>query len=82
VRLTQVKNDTHNPLAQRYAAILNTAHFVAEVLREWSELVVSLGQTLTQKLYFFTVLRAHQYNYNKLIKQFQFLYNSNMAFLN
>ncbi|WAQ97395.1 RINT1-like protein [Mya arenaria] len=41
VRLTQVKNDTHNPLDQRYSAILNTAHFVAEVLREWSELVES-----------------------------------------
>ena len=40
VRLNQVKNNTHNILSGQYCAILNTAHFVADVLREWSELVV------------------------------------------
>ncbi|KAH3863718.1 RAD50-interacting protein 1-like [Dreissena polymorpha] len=42
VRLNQVKNNTHNILSGQYCAILNTAHFVADVLREWSELVFFL----------------------------------------
>jgi len=41
VRLIQVKDSYHNPLGDCYCSILNTAHYVAEVLREWSELVVS-----------------------------------------
>lgn len=41
VRLIQVKGTFQNPLGDCYCSILNTSHYVAEVLREWSELVVS-----------------------------------------
>ncbi|KAL4240719.1 RAD50-interacting protein 1 [Mactra antiquata] len=41
-RITQVKDNTHNPLSDCFCSILNTAHYVVEVLREWSELVFFL----------------------------------------
>ena len=41
IRIVQVKDNTHNPLGERYCAIMNTAYYITEVLREWSELVVS-----------------------------------------
>ena len=41
VRIIQVKDNTHNPYSDCFCSILNTAHYVTEVLREWSELVVS-----------------------------------------
>lgn len=42
VRIVQVKDNTHNPLSDCFCSILNTAHYVAEVLQEWSELVFFL----------------------------------------
>lgn len=41
-RLVQVmKQEAQNVLGQHYCSILNTAYYIVEVLREWSELVVS-----------------------------------------
>ncbi|XP_060571734.1 RAD50-interacting protein 1-like [Ruditapes philippinarum] len=42
VRIIQVKDNTHNPFSDCFCSILNTAHYVTEVLREWSELVFFL----------------------------------------
>ncbi|XP_053393642.1 RAD50-interacting protein 1-like isoform X2 [Mercenaria mercenaria] len=42
VRIIQVKDNTHNPLSDCFCSILNTAYYVTEVLREWSELVFFL----------------------------------------
>ena len=41
IRVVQVKDNTHNPLGERFCAIMNTAYYITEVLREWSELIVS-----------------------------------------
>ena len=41
-RLMQIKTDVmQDPLGQCYAALLNTVSYMTEVLREWTELVVS-----------------------------------------
>ncbi|KAK6169188.1 hypothetical protein SNE40_020286 [Patella caerulea] len=43
VRVVQImKEYTHNPVGEQFAAILNGVHYVVEVLREWSELVFFL----------------------------------------
>ncbi|ESP04039.1 hypothetical protein LOTGIDRAFT_212244 [Lottia gigantea] len=43
VRVVQImKGYTHSPVGEEFTAILNGVHYVIEVLREWSELVVKL----------------------------------------
>ncbi|CAH1793862.1 unnamed protein product, partial [Owenia fusiformis] len=43
IRLLQVmKEEAHNPLGERFCAILNTVHYIAEVLTEWSDLLFFL----------------------------------------
>lgn len=42
IRMLQVKNEeTSNPLGHCYCAILNTINYTADVLKDWSEVVVS-----------------------------------------
>ncbi len=47
IRLLQIKNGEANmPLSPVFCAILNTVSYVAQVLQEWSELVVSVTSFL------------------------------------
>lgn len=53
IRLVQVmKEVVHAPTGPIYTAVLNAIHYIAQVLREWSELVVRRKQLVYRSFYF------------------------------
>ena len=45
IRMLQIKNEeNNNPLGHGYCAILNTINYIVDVLKDWSEVVVSVHE--------------------------------------